>query len=265
VIGAMKAGTTSLYSYMAAHPQIAMPGVKELDYFVAELNWPRGLAWYQAQFASTPQGMLTGDVSPNYTKHPLFGGVPERMVKVLPAAKLIYVLRDPVARMRSHWMHAVDARTFGSTLERALLEDPYFRQCSTYGMQLERYLEHYSSERILLITAEDLQQRRDHALHCVWSFLEIDATWRPAADIALHESEAKRAPRRWIPERIGRALETRAGGRGVVQRLTRRRFRDAETRVSPETHARVRELLRPDMERLAEHMPPDFDAWGILG
>ena len=244
----MKAGTTSLYSYMAAHPQIAMPAVKELDYFVAELNWPRGLAWYQAQFPDRPQGVLAGDVSPNYTKYPLFGGVPERMAKVLPAAKLIYVLRDPVHRMRSHWIHAVDARTLDSPLERTLLEEPYFRQCSSYGMQLERYLEHYPSERVLLVTAEDLRRKRDQVLHRVWSFLEIDATWRPANDVALHESEAKRVPRRWIPGK----------------RLARRRLRDAEARISPDTHARLHELLRPDMERLARRMPSDFDAWGIL-
>ena len=251
VIGAMKAGTTSLYAYMAEHPEVAMPGHKELDFFVEELNWPRGLAWYEEQFAHT-EGKVSGDISPNYSKHPHFGGVPERMAGIVPEAKLIYVLRDPIARMRSHWVHAVDAGDVTDDIGRVLLEEPYFRECSSYGMQLERFLEHYPRERVLLLTAEDLRERRDEVLAKIFEFLGLDSAWRPSSEARdQHSSENKGVPRKGVPGFLGR-------------RFTHRPFKPEERRLSPDDEWQLRELMRPDMERLATHMPPGFDAWGVL-
>jgi hypothetical protein len=244
-IGAMKAGTTSLYGYLNEHPQIEMPPVKELDYFVEELNWPRGQDWYEAQFARVPEGSLTGDISPNYSKHPHFGGVPKRMARVVPEARLIYVMRDPVARMRSHWVHAVDSGTEHHPLGDTLLGNPYFRECSSYGMQLERYLEHFPRERVLLLTAEELQADRHRTLEQVFDFLDV-ATDLPIAIAARdqHSSADKRVPRRGL--------------------LPARKLRPRETRLSEAEEQELRELMRPDMERLARYMQPGFDAWGIL-
>ena len=237
-IGAMKAGTTSLYGYLTEHPEIEMPPVKELDYFVEEKNWPRGRHWYEEQFANVSDGCLTGDVSPNYSKYPLFDGVPERIAHVLPDVKLIYLMRDPLARMRSHWVHAIDKGTESGPLGETLLGNPYFRECSSYGMQLERYLEHFPRERVLLLTAEDLRADRHRVLKRVFGFLDVAEDAPVAAEPReQHSSEDKRIPRRL--RRKGAQLS------------------DAEERE-------LRDLMRPDMERLAAFMPAGFDGWGIL-
>ena len=233
-----------------------MPPVKEVDYFVEELNWPRGQDWYEEQFARVPEASLTGDISPNYSKHPHFGGVPKRMAGVVPEAKLIYLLRDPVARMRSHWVHAVDSGTERDPLGATLLGSPYFRECSSYGMQLERYLEHFPRERVLLLTAEELRADRHATLKRVFEFLGVAADLPvAAAPRAQHPSEDKRVPRRGVPKALGR---------GPLRGLARRRLRPAETSLSEAEEQRLRELMRPDMERLARYMPAGFDAWGIL-
>ena len=112
VIGAMKAGTTSLYHYLHAHPQVFMPSIKELDFFVAGGNWGRGLHWYQKQFAGAgPGAVAVGEASTMYTKYPSVDGVPERIAAHLPEVRLVYVVRDPIDRIRSHYRHRVAVGT----------------------------------------------------------------------------------------------------------------------------------------------------------
>ena len=103
VIGAAKCGTTSLHAYLDEHPEIAMSREKELHFFVDRKNWGRGIEWYEAQFdASAP---VRGESSPGYSAYPLYEGVAERMARVVPDAKLVYLVRDPVERVVSHYTH----------------------------------------------------------------------------------------------------------------------------------------------------------------
>jgi hypothetical protein len=91
VIGAMKAGTTSLHRCLSNHPDVFMSAPKELDFF--EKNWSRGWEWYRSQFQAGDVAMLRGESSTNYAKYPRFGGVAGRIHRSLPDVKLIYLLR----------------------------------------------------------------------------------------------------------------------------------------------------------------------------
>ena len=95
VVGAAKCGTTSLHEYLDRHPEIAMAREKELDFFVEQKNWSRGVDWYERQFAAAP---VRGESSPSYTAYPRYRGVPERIRRIVPDAKLVYLVRDPVER-----------------------------------------------------------------------------------------------------------------------------------------------------------------------
>ena len=76
---------------------------KELNFFIAERNFPRGLDWYRAHFDA--RATVRGESSPNYTAYPQHVGVPERMHSVVPDAKLLYMVRDPIDRIAAHWVH----------------------------------------------------------------------------------------------------------------------------------------------------------------
>src|SRR3954451_85173 len=105
VIGGLKCGTTSLHHYLNLHPQIEMSRPKELNFFVAELNWPLGTEWYASHFSrQAPVGV---ESSPRYTSRPRFEGVAERIRSVLGEVRLIYVVRGPIDRMLSHYLHNV--------------------------------------------------------------------------------------------------------------------------------------------------------------
>ena len=103
VIGAQKCGTSGLHYYLGLHPEISISNPKELNFFIAERNWPRGLDWYRAQFDATAPVRV--EASPNYTAYPQHKGVPERMAEVVPDARLIYIVRDPIERIAAHWVH----------------------------------------------------------------------------------------------------------------------------------------------------------------
>ena len=77
MIGGLKCGTTSLHHYLNLHPEVGMSRPKELNFFVAELNWELGADWYRSHFPA--DAAVRGETSPHYTNRPRFEGVAERM------------------------------------------------------------------------------------------------------------------------------------------------------------------------------------------
>ena len=174
IIGAMKSGTSSLYHYLNAHPDICMSSIKETDFFVESRNSGRGLAWYESLF--TRQAEQYGEASPNYSKLPLHQGVPERMHAVVPNAKLIYVLRDPVERMLSQYAHNFAKGRETRRLHEALQPRDMnnYLLTSSYHTQLKAFLDYYPLERILVLSAEDLRVNRRPTVRRIFQFLNVD-------------------------------------------------------------------------------------------
>jgi hypothetical protein len=178
VIGGLKCGTTSLHHYLNLHPQIAMSRPKELNFFVAELNWELGEDWYRSHF--DPAAPARGETSPHYTNLPRFEGVAERMAATLREdARLIYMVRDPIDRLLSHYLHNVNGGYETEPLERAL-ERPRcaYLERGRYAMQLEPYLAAFGRERILVVGQEELGAARDETVRRVFAFAGVDQDFR---------------------------------------------------------------------------------------
>jgi hypothetical protein len=177
VIGGLKCGTTSLHHYLNVHPQIAMSRPKELNFFVAELNWDLGADWYASHFdAATP---VRGESSPHYTNLPRFAGVAERMRSLLgDDARLIYMVRHPIDRMLSHYMHNVGGGYENRPLEDALTdpESAYVGR-SRYAMQLEPFLREFGAERIAIASSEDLKDDRGETMRRMFELCGIDPSF----------------------------------------------------------------------------------------
>jgi hypothetical protein len=175
VVGGLKCGTTSLHHYLNLHPEIAMSRPKELNFFVAELNWPLGPEWYASHFdRSAP---VRGESSPHYTNLPRFAGVAERMGDLLgDDARLVYMVRDPLDRMLSHYLHNVGGGYESRPLEEAL-GDPAsaYVARSRYAMQAEPYLERFGGERLLIVSREELARAREETMRRVFDFAGVDA------------------------------------------------------------------------------------------
>jgi hypothetical protein len=147
---------------------------KELNFFVAELNWPLGRQWYAGHF--DPKAPVRGESSPHYTNRPAFAGVADRMRDVLgDAVRLIYVVRDPIDRMLSHYLHNVGGGYDDRPLAEALADpESSYVMRSRYFFQLESYLESFGPERIEIVGREELKRARSATMRRAFGFLEVD-------------------------------------------------------------------------------------------
>jgi hypothetical protein len=268
VIGAMKAGTTSLHAYLKAHPDVFMAEPKELEFFVEGKNWERGVEWYESCFASSGGAAARGEASTTYTKHPFFPGVPERIKQVLPDVRMVYVVRHPIRRMVSQYLHHVAEYGERKPAAVALLTNPMLFALSDYATQIERYLEYFPREQMLIVTSEDLHDRRADTLHVIFGFLGVDDRWTPPnLGEKHHRTEDKPAPTLLsrIPalRRLADRPSTPPPIARRLRRLTTRHIAPESVEVPAEAEAELRERLRPSIARLRAYMPPGFDGWGI--
>lgn len=270
VIGAAKSGTTSLYHYLRVHPQVFMSATKELSFFVAENNWPRGRAWYEEQFSGAANAAAIGEASPRYTMYPQYGGVPARIAGLLPNLRLIYLVRHPIERMRSHYLDRVIHGAEKASLKEALLGNPLYLDASRYALQIEQYLPHYPRERLLIIRSEDMKHARTATLRRIYEFLGVAADWI-AADVEreFHRTADRRVPR-WFLGAV-----RRLPGFREVRRLSPSIRRELKTRVfmrpidprqsaiPEDLRVRLAEMLRDDVRQLRRYLGDHFDGWSI--
>ena len=209
IIGAQKCGTSSLQGYLVQHPGVVPPLRKEVHYF--DLNYARGDAWYRAHFGCVGEAGLNLDASPYYLFHP---AVPARMHALLPAAKLVVLLRDPVRRAYSHYWHerakgretlefedAIKAEPERISAAEAGLADGSIARSEDhqrfsylargrYAEQLERWLALYPRERLHVVRFEDLVKDPLGGLNDTLAFLGLPA----ASRVDLEARNTRRYP-----------------------------------------------------------------------
>jgi hypothetical protein len=199
VIGAQKAGTTALYSYLRRHPMIMGPPWKEVSFF--DRHFWRGEAWYRGHFPNRLRvrsvgrrigaDPIVGEASPSYLFHP---SAPERAARLLPDLRVIALVRNPVDRALSHYHHEValgrEPLAFEEALEQEeprmegeldrMLDPKYFSHAwwnftylsrGRYADQLERWLDFVPRERLLILPSDDLLEQPSRAYAQVLAFL----------------------------------------------------------------------------------------------
>jgi len=214
VLGAQKAGTTSLHRYLEQHPGVAPSAVKEIHYF--SLEWSRGERWYRSHFPTAlrrarsrrlqGRDLLSGEASPYYLFHPL---APRRARQTVPDARLIVLLRNPVERARSHYHHNVrwgveELPTLAEAVEREperlagererLLADERYQSFhhrhhsylarGVYVEQLRAWLEHFPSGQILVLESGEFLRDTPAVFRQVLEFLGLPP-WEPG-EYGLH-------------------------------------------------------------------------------
>ncbi len=182
LIGAMKAGTTSLAGMLAQHPDICLSNPKEPHFLTA--NSGKGLDWYRSCFSDPDKFCL--DASTSYSIAPVPGpvtfkhevdkyrDVQERLHQINPDARLIYMLREPVSRAYSHYNHNVRVGWEKRPFLAAVKEDSQYLSASDYVAQLDLYLQLFSRDKVLLLIFEDFKANPLEANRKVLRFLGLD-------------------------------------------------------------------------------------------
>ena len=265
VIGGLKCGTTSLHHYLNLHPEIAMSRPKELNFFVAELNWQLGSRWYAGHFDAAVR--VRGETSPHYTNRPRFGGVAERMRETLGEdARLVYMVRDPVERLLSHYLHNVGGGYERRGLAEAIADErSAYVTRGLYAYQLEPYLSTFGADRVLVIASDELSDEREATMRRAFEFCGVDPGFRSEQFERQWETgTAKTRSRFRLLDRAVRMPGLRAldrnfdrlpeGLRWAVERIVHDPGSGPGPKpwLDPSHEARLRELFRADVERLEE-------------
>jgi hypothetical protein len=280
IIGAPKAGTTSLHFYLEQHPQIQMSSVKEPHFFAGPedgIPYAMGRVDSQEKYEKLFDEAVAvrGEASPTYSVHPRRRGVPERIKALVPEARFIYMVRDPVARTVSHYQHRVALEGEQRSLSQALgdLADPYcpYTCPSRYAAQLEEYLEHFPRERVLVLDQDELLKDRKATLRRIFGFLGVEESFDRARfeEELLKSSERHTYPAwfarlvervivpltQWIPARTRRRLR-RTGERRLLRPLPTPTLDD-------DLRERLRSLFAEDAARLRTLTGKEFPTWSV--
>jgi hypothetical protein len=270
-IGGLKCGTTSLHHYLNLHPEVAMSRPKELNFFVAELNWELGPDWYASHFDRS--AAVRGESSPHYANLPRFSGVAGRMRGLLgESARLVYMVRDPIDRMLSHYLHNVGGGYERRPLEAALGDpDSAYVARSRYAMQAEPYVREFGSERLLILSREQLAGERVPTMRRVFEFCGVDPSFSsPQFERQWETGSAKSSGGFRFMDRAVRLPGLRALDRNFdrlpesLRWLVERLVHDPKTGAAPKPdlepglRERLAALFRDDVARLEQIAGRDF-------
>ena len=174
VIGAMKCGTTSLHYNLGLHPEIGMSREKELNFFNRPGSLDDLIDGYRRQFPTETR--WRGESSPGYTRVPFGEPVVERMHGLIPHARLVYIVRHPVDRVISHYVHQVAIGQEQRPIDEALADFPAneYIQRTRYYFQLSQYLRCYPASQIHVATLEALKNAPERVMGEIFRFLGVD-------------------------------------------------------------------------------------------
>lgn len=272
IIGAAKSGTTSLHAYLDRHPAISMSKKKELQLFSGD-DWEERLGWYREQFPV--RAPVRGESSPAYSMDPVLPHVPERARKVVPGARIVYMVRDPLERLLAHYVEFVAILREKRSFEEAMADydspSNVYVMTSRYAHQLERWREHFADSRILVVEQRELLDDRRAALQRVFRFLEVDDSYWTREFDDLHNTRERKLLVN------GRGLWMyRKGMYDPALRLAARLPEPISKRAVafmgeeihrpvpvPELREALVACLREDSARLREYTGRQFDHWSV--
>lgn len=288
ILGAAKAGTTSLHHYLGQHPEVFVSSMKEPKYFALkdeslDFQGPSqfinqsSVTTFEAYcdlFKGVKDEVAVGEASPLY----LFSEkAPERIKETLPEAKLIVILRNPVDRAFSSYTHLLREGFETLDFEESLLKESerirdrwaplwYYKSKGFYGEQLKRYTDLFPKEQLKIYLFEDLCQNPLGVVQDIFAYLGVDASFEPdmtmknvsgiPKNVALQRLLTRQNPLKTV----GKALLPKQFRKSLSDKVQRQNLSGKPT-LKPETRAELLELYRDDIQQLQVLIDRDLSAW----
>lgn len=276
VIGAAKAGTTSLYFYLKEHPSVFMPSVKEPRFFAYDENNPEylqiasanppisNLKKYEALFDGVTDESAVGEASPEYLNSAISAA---RIQALIPHVRLVASLRNPVDRAYSAYLFRVRIGKEKRSADRALRSGERWVRTGLYYQGIKRYMDRFDSKQIKVILFEELSNDPLKIIGELFRFLEVDDTFTPNLQTQYNPSGV---PKSWILNALltNRQIYNKFEQHipvlpGALRSLARRAKRVNLSRP-PLSMALRKELLiffRDDILRLQDLLQRDLSSW----
>ncbi len=268
IVGAQKAGTTSLYYYLKDHPEICMSIKKEVHYFSLEENFSKGYFWYEKHFKHCAGKKAIGEASPLYM---YLEEVPQRIYEYNPNMKLIFMLRNPVDRAWSqYWlMKRMGREDLG--FEQAIQQEEnriqrdftYLRRFSykdrgKYIEQIHRFLKYFPRKHIFFIISEQLRKEPEIILKDLYRFLGVDDNY----ELNGRKFRAMKGKRSKIPA-LSKLLYNSFLGNFILLRKANDKLNAkpiGET-MKPATRKFLIDFFRESNDKLAQEFGLDIQQW----
>jgi len=180
IIGAMKCATSTIHEQLGVHDSFFMTTPKEPCFFSNDDIFAKGIGWYADCFKAASSGQLKGESSTHYTKLPTYPKTIHRIKEFCPDAKFIYVMRHPIDRLISHYIHDWTEGIISCDIDHAVKEFENLIEYGLYHKQLLPFMKNFKRENILLLFMENLKLAPQYQLQRIFSFLEVEekAVWQ---------------------------------------------------------------------------------------
>jgi hypothetical protein len=241
VIGAMKCATSTLHEQLAAQPGFFMSRPKEPNFFSDDDVYARGMDWYQGLFAEAPPGTLCGESSTHYTKLPTHPDALPRLAEALGPRRFVYVMRHPIDRLVSHYIHEWTQRSIELPIDEAVQRHPELVDYGCYAMQLRPWFERFGREAVLPVFFERLAAAPDAELLRVARFVGSEETVRFQPDLGAQNVSRDRLRKSPLRDALMHLPGATALRRALVPRRVRDRIKERwQMRDRPELSATPR-------------------------
>ncbi|GAA6189939.1 sulfotransferase [Litorivita sp. NS0012-18] len=263
LIGAMKCGTTTLAAQLGAQSGIFITTPKEPNFFSDDAIYARGVDWYGALYKGAGAGDLTGEASTHYTKLPTYPQTIARLQSARIAPRLIYMIRDPLDRLISHYIHEWTQGVISCPLDEALEKHPELCAYSRYGEQIAPWCDAFGAQNILVMTMEEMKQDPQRVLDKAAAHLgQAGLTWcDDLQQMNVSAERIRRLPLHGVifDNPLARWLRRALVPQSVRDRLKAGRQMQNRPKLSPEDRARLTAGFRADQSRL-KALFPDNDS-----
>lgn len=259
IIGAMKCATSTLHDQLARQVGVYMSDPKEPNFFSDDDVWDNGLGWYRDLFANAPKDAICGESSTHYTKLPTHPDAAQRLHEHLPHAKLIYVMRDPVDRLVSQYIHAWSRHETDNDIDHEVRVKPEYIAYSSYWTQLAPWIERFGTERILPVFFERLTRYPQSEFERVCRFVGCKGTVHWDTAIEARNVSSQRLKYSPVMERALSVPLLKTLRRSLVPEIVRDRMKSPwrmrhRPRLSDATRSYCIERLDPELRRLGEKL-----------
>jgi hypothetical protein len=177
LVGAMKSGSTTLHDYLSEHPDIFMSTDKEPGFFVPEFWKNKSEEKYNQLFTEAKSEIYLGESSTHYTKLPTYLGVAEKIYQYNSNAKIIYIVRHPIKRTISHYLHNrrdLYLHAENRDILNAIEQDEIYTAYSHYAMQIKPYYDYFGKANVCIVLFEEMIASPEKVLKEIFQWLDVD-------------------------------------------------------------------------------------------
>jgi len=258
IIGAMKSATSTLYEQLLRQPGIFLPRLKEPNFFSNDEQYSRGIDWYNDLFKEARASDILGEASTHYTKLPTYPQTVTRMRHWLDRPRLIYVMRDPVDRLISQYIHEWSQGEIRCGLDEAVTRHPELIAYSSYARQLAPFIEVYGKTAILPIFFDRLKMDPQGELERVCKFIGYKGRVQWDADLSRRNVSAERVRKFPLYDLLVEHPVAARLRQGLVPKAVRTKIRQI---ASMSERPALSESTRTDLEKIFDEDLATLGGW----